>query len=102
MADDNDIKPSRIISQAEQDFLAHYDLKRIEWITKLEEAVANKDVFNLYWLLTEINTFHTIYGKPGPSAQVVQTELLVGIRDFAKSAGANPVLAALRKMQKSS
>ena len=92
MADNN------TTSVAEQDFLNHYEAKRAEWVTKLEEAVANKDVFNLYWLLTEINTFHTIYGKPGPSAQVVQTELLEGIRDFAKAAGANPVLQALRRM----
>lgn len=92
MADNN------TTSSAEQDFINRYESKRAEWEVKLEEAVANKDVFNLYWLLTEINTFYTIYGKPAPSGQVVQTELLVGIRDLAKAAGAKPVLQALQKM----
>ncbi len=101
MSDDTEVRTTtKIISQAEQDFIDHYESKRIEWVTKLQDAVDAKDVFNLYWLLTEINTFYTIYGKQAPSAQVVQTELLIGIRDFAKSAGANPVLQALRRMGK--
>jgi hypothetical protein len=39
-----------------------------------------------------------IHGKPAPSGHTLIAELFLGVRELSKTAGANPVLKALRKL----
>ena len=98
MSDTDNIILPKVNSVSDQEFIKQIALKQPEWMAALSECVASRNMLQLYWLLAEINTFHSIFGRQPPSGTTLQTEILVGIRDLAKSAGANPVLAAIRKM----
>jgi hypothetical protein len=72
--------------------------RRVAWSKELDVAIEEKDLTKLYWLLVEVNSLYMIHGKPAPSGHTLIAELFLGVRELSKTAGANPVLKALRKL----